>query len=315
MARPSAQQGRAPGRQRAPSRRSFCAGLVSLAGLASLAALGGLAACSHGEPPAPAHRGPPRRVVSLAPSMSEILVALHLDDRLVGVSDYCEGVTAKPPPARVGGLNNLNVEAILSLHPDLVLTVQRGDDRSLLPLARAGVEVMARDPESLEAVFATVEAVGERFERGDAARELVAGLRARLARVAAALAKAPSRPRVYVEVDYPPPWTIGRRSFVRDALVAAGGENLFDDLAAPYPTVDPEAIVVRDPDWILLLHPLDAPLAQRAGFAGLRAVRAGHVITDVDRDALLHSSPRLVDGIEQLARRLGADLPAPEPGR
>jgi iron complex transport system substrate-binding protein len=281
---------------------------LALLRAAVVAAGAALPSCGGDAPPATAAKSAgatPRRVVSLAPSMTETMVALGLGDRLVGISDYCPEVKADPPPARVGGLNNLNVEAVLARRPDLVMTVQNREDRSLLALKNHGVELFVEDPETLDAVLASIEAVGERFGRGDEARRLVGSLKARLAAVADAAAKLARRPRVFVEVDYPPPWTIGRRSFVRDAVVAAGAENLFDDLASAYPTVDPEAIVARDPDWIVLLHALDAPLAQRGGFALLRAVREGRVVTDLDRDALLHSSPRLVDGVEELAARLG----------
>lgn len=279
---------------------------LALLGVAVAATTAALPSCGREAPPTTAAKSaaPPRRVVSLAPSMTETLLALGLGDRLVGVSDYCPAVTADPPPARVGGLNNLNVEAILALHPDLVMTVQNGEDRSLLALKSRGVELLVNDPETLDAVFASIETVGARFGRGEEAGALVRSLKARLKVVAESAARLPRRPRVFLEVDYPPPWTIGRGSFVRDAVVAAGAENLFDDLPSAYPTVDPEAILARDPDWIVLLHPLDAPLSQRGGFARLRAVRDGRVISDLDRDALLHSSPRLIDGIEALAARL-----------
>lgn len=286
---------------------------LALLRAAVVAAAAVLPACARDAAPTAAAKpagATPRRVVSLAPSMTETLVALGLGDRLVGISDYCPAVKSDPPPARVGGLNNLNVEAVLALRPDLVMTVQNREDRSLLALKNHGVELFVEDPETLDAVLASIEAVGERFGRGDDARRLVGSLKARLAAVADAAAKLARRPKVFVEVDYPPPWTIGHGSFVRDAVVAAGALNLFDDLPGAYPTVDPEAILARDPDWIVLLHPLDAPLAQRGGFASLRAVRDGRVVTDFDRDALLHSSPRLVDGIEALAARLGVVAPA-----
>jgi cobalamin transport system substrate-binding protein len=302
----------------ATARRGLRARIAAAAAGVAFVAAAAATACRReapsAAPPASAAAAVPRRVVSLAPSMTETLVALGLGDRLVGVSDYCPDVKSDPPPARVGGLNNLNVEAVLALRPDLVMTVQNREDRSLLALKNHGVELLASDPETLDAVFASIASVGERFGRGDAARALVRSLRERLARVADAAAKLPRRPKVFLEVDYPPPWTIGRGSFVRDAVLAAGADNLFDDLASAYPTVDPEAILARDPDWIVLLHPIDTPLAQRGGFATLRAVREGRVVTDLDRDALLHSSPRLVDGIEALAARLGVVAASPASG-
>lgn len=275
-------------------------GLASL--LAAAVALA-TAACTHEAAPAPS-AGEPQRVVSLAPSTTETLIALGLADRIVGVSDYCPALTTTPPPERVGGLNNLNLEAVMALHPDLVISVQNPGDRTLATLQAHGVPVFTSDPESLDAVFTSIEQLGDRFRRGEKARALTTALRARVAKVAAAYANEPKRPRVYVEVDQQGPWTVGRNSFVRDAVTASGAVNLFDDVASAYPMVAAESVAARDPDWILVLHPNEVPFESRGALAKLRAVHDGHVITDLDRDALLHSSPRLVDGIEALARRL-----------
>src|SRR5258705_11403931 len=138
--------------------------LLRSAAPVALALLG--AACS--KPVAPPAEGPdgPRRVVALAPSLTDTLVALGLADRIVGVSDYCPDVGTKPPPVRVGGLNNLNVEAVLALHPDLVMSVQNPGDRTLVAFAERGVALYTDDPQSLPQVFASIEAIGERFPRG-----------------------------------------------------------------------------------------------------------------------------------------------------
>ena len=201
-------------------------------------------------PPAIARSGPPQRVVSLAPSCTETLVELGLADRLVGISDYCPELPAGIRAVRVGGLMNPNVEVLLQLKPDLVLTVQSAEDRALATLRRAGVAVRASDPQSLDAVLAEVQALGDLFEAGDAARALVASLQARLAAVRAKAPDGAGRPRLYVEVDHPGCWTIGSRSFVHDAVVAAGAENLFADVDKAYAEVSKEEIVTRAPDWI-----------------------------------------------------------------
>ncbi len=268
----------------------------------------GAAACGRGGE-AEARTGPPRRVVSLAPSCTETLIELGLSDRLVGISDYCPDLPAGARAVRVGGLVNLNVEAILKLRPDLVLTVQNDEDRSLATLRRQGVAVWARDPQSLEEVFESIAALAELFQAAERGTSLVADLRARVERVRAddiaARADGPAgAPRVYVEVDHPPCWTIGRRSFVHDALLAAGGVNVFGDVERGYVQVSQEELAARAPDWVLVLHPIEAPLAQRAELSGLDAVKQGRVIADFDRDSLLRSSPRLVRGIELLAKRL-----------
>jgi iron complex transport system substrate-binding protein len=246
-------------------------------------------------------------VACLAPSCTETLIELGLSDRLVAVSDYCPKPADGRDVPRVGGLLNPNVESILALRPDLVLTVHGADDRTTQSLRRRGVRVEARDPQSLEGILGFVLELGREFGVEGRAQELVGSLRARLAAVRGTVAGRSRRPRVYVEVDWPPCFTIGRRSFVHEALVAAGGENVFADLDERYVQVSQEAIVARRPDVVLLLHPVDRPPAKRPELANLSAVKEGRVIADLDRDSLLRSSPRLVSGIEQLAKRLAED--------
>jgi len=274
---------------------------------AAVALLAAVASCDPGATRTPALPAAPRRVVSLAPSCTETLVELGLADRLAGISDYCPELPAGLAAARVGGLVNPNVEAILALRPDLVLTVQNVEDRALAALRRRGVAVHAEDPQSLEEVLAEIGRLGALFGAGARAGELVASLRERLERVRLRHEARGARPRVYVEVDWPQCWTIGRRSFVHDALRAAGGENVFEDLDAAYAEVSKEEILARRPDWVVLLHAIDRPLAERPELAALEAVRAGRVIADLDRDSLLRSSPRLVRGVELLARRLAGE--------
>lgn len=247
----------------------------------------------------------PQRIVSLAPSCTETLIALGAAARLVGISDYCPELPAGGTAVRVGGLENLNVEALVGLAPDLVLTVQASDDRGLAALARLGVAVRGSNPQSIAAMVAEVEALAELVGAAERGRELAASLRARLEVVAKEVAARPARPRVYVEVDEGC-WTIGRASFVHEALVWAGGDNLFADVAQSYFQASQEELIGRAPDVVVLLHPIGRPLAERPEIAALAAFRAGRVVADLDRDALLRSSPRLVDGIEALARRLAA---------
>jgi iron complex transport system substrate-binding protein len=264
-------------------------------------------ACDHGTATEPtrALAGPPRRVISLAPSCTETLIELGLADRLVGKSDYCPELPPGCKAVSVGGLLNPNVEALLALKPDLVLTVQNADDRALQTLRRQGIPVHARDPQSLEQIFDEIVAIGALFGVEPRASELVASLRARIDAVRSrVVARGGDLPTIYVEVDYPDCWTIGHRSFVDDAVAAAGARNLFNDVDAAYTHVSKEEIVARAPRWVLFLHPLDGPIDGRRELAVLDAVKDGRVIADFDRDSLLHSSPRLVRGIELLAERL-----------
>jgi iron complex transport system substrate-binding protein len=164
-------------------------------------------------------------------------------------------------------------------------------------------------------MLASVASIADLFGVPERGATLVADLRARLARAAGELAAARAAgsasskpPRVYVEVDWPPCFTSGRRSFVHEALVAAGGENVFGDEERAYFPTSAEAVVARRPDVVLVLHPLDRPLSDRPEFASLGGAASGPVVIDLgpDRDLLLRSSPRLVRGVELLATRLAA---------
>ncbi|MSR45813.1 MAG: hypothetical protein EXS13_01880 [Planctomycetes bacterium] len=268
-----------------------------------IAALALLAGCDHRPTsPPPGRHVAPRRIVSLAPSCTETLVALGVAPLLVGISDYCPELPAGCAATRVGGLENLNVEALLELDPDLVLTVQAADDRGLAAFRRLGVAVRGSNPQSLAAMLAEVEALAVLVGVAERGRELAASLHARLD----AIARDPAAriPTIYVEVDEPGCFTIGHSSFVHEAVAAAGGLNVFGDVAQDYFQASQEALLARAPDVVLLLHPIGRPLAERPEIAGLAAFRNGRVIADFDRDSLLRSSPRLVDGIEALHRRL-----------
>jgi iron complex transport system substrate-binding protein len=249
---------------------------------------------------------PPKRVISLAPSCTETLIELGLADRIVGKSDYCPELPEGCHAVAVGGLLDPNVEALLALEPDLVMTVQNADDRALQALRRHGIAVHARDPQSLEQIFQEILDVGALFDVSERASALVASLRARLDAVKSRVAArgAAPLPSIYVEVDYPDCWTIGRRTFVDEAVTAAGARNLFRDVDSAYTHVNKEEIVARAPDWVLFLHKVEGSITARPELAALDAVKSGRVIADFDSESLLHSSPRLIHGIELLAERL-----------
>jgi iron complex transport system substrate-binding protein len=247
---------------------------------------------------------PPRRIVSLAPSCTETLIALGAAGWLVGISAFCPELAGEAGAVRLGGLENLNVEALVALAPDLILTVQPADDRALAALRRQGFRIRGSNPQTLAALLDEVAALGVLIGAEQRGRDLAESLRARLARLAEANASRTARPTVYVEVDEPGCWTIGRGSFVHEAVLAAGGSNVFGDAPQGYFQANRESLLARAPDWVVILHPPGRPLAERPEIAALPAFAAGRVIAEIDRDQLLRSSPRLVDGIEALAARL-----------
>lgn len=283
------------------------------------------------------------RVVSLLPSATEVVAALGLADDLVGVSFECD----QPPGIReratvvVGGLDTagltpgevdatvrarvaagedlytLHAGALAGLAPDLVITqdlcqvcaLPAGTVRDALAHLGTAADVLTLDPHTLDDVLGTVTAVGRAAGVPDRAAELVAGLRARLDAVAAAVAGRP-RPRVAVVEWTDPPFTAGH--WVPDLVVAAGGDPVGTTSGARSVPTTWDAVAATEPD-VVLVAPCGYGLADAVAQARTVATRLpGHAVWAIDADGLVvRPGPRLVDGVEAIAAVLHPDAVPP----
>lgn len=256
-----------------------------------------------------------RRVVSLAPSLTEILFALGAGDLTVGVTDFCDYPPAAAGRPKVGTVLAPNAEVVLTLHPDLVLATTEGNrQETVLLLERLGLPVFVVRPEGLDGVYASIQAVGRLLGRPTRARALVEVMRSRVRWVAGQVAR---RPRVRVlYVLWPDPLiTAGRGSIIDVLLRLAGGENVAGGIALRYPRLGLEEVLRVNPEVILLAGMGSRPLRPEAvggweGWQVLPAVRAGRV-RSLDGDLLHRPGPRIVEGLEAMARALHPDAFAP----
>jgi iron complex transport system substrate-binding protein len=249
-----------------------------------------------GTPPAA-----PRRVVALAPSLTDVVLALGLRDRLVGVTSVDDAPEVRSLP-RVGGFVDPNPEAILGLRPDLVLWVTDGAAlapmRRLAELARASgaFAILALDVVSVADVLATPRVVGEALGAPEAGRRLSAELSAQVERVRARSRGLPRR-RVLFVVGREPLVVAGPGSFPDELLRIAGCENAVAG-SRPWPVYPVEKAIAADPDLVV-----DAAVNEQAeGIARLSAipaVRAGRVVR-LPGDDLLRPGPRMIRGLEEL---------------
>ena len=192
------------------------------------------------------------RVVSLAPSLSEIVLELGAADLLVGVLDGGERPAALTQVPSVGRYGQLNIERLLSLKPDLILLWPG----SLGPaqreqLQRLNIPVYVAEPHSLEQLTTQVEAIARQLGRADAGRQLAAQLRQRLAELRQRYQRA-EPVRVFYQVWNQPLYTVGGGQIISDALTVCGARNVFDDLKLPAPQVSIESVLQRDPEVILV---------------------------------------------------------------
>ncbi|AZF34160.1 Vitamin B12 ABC transporter, B12-binding component BtuF [Pseudomonas sp. R4-35-07] len=192
------------------------------------------------------------RVVSLAPSLSEIVVELGAADLLVGVLDGGDRPTELANVPSVGRYGQLDMERLLSLKPDLILlwpgsigAAQREQ------LQRLNLPVYIAEPHSLEQLTAQVQAIAEQLGRGEAGRVLADKLRQRLADLRQRYQRA-EPVRVFYQVWNQPLYTVGGGQIISDALTVCGARNVFDDLTLPAPQVSIESVLQRDPELILV---------------------------------------------------------------
>ncbi|MDT9635215.1 cobalamin-binding protein [Pseudomonas marginalis] len=192
------------------------------------------------------------RVVSLAPSLSEIVVELGATDLLVGVLDGGERPAALANVPSVGRYGQLDMERLLSLKPDLILLwpgsvgpAQREQ------LQRLNIPVYVAEPHSLEQMTTQVQAIAEQLGRADAGRQLAAHLRQRLAQLRQRYQRAEPL-RVFYQVWNQPLYTVGGGQIISDALSVCGARNVFDDLKLPAPQVSIESVLQRNPEMILV---------------------------------------------------------------
>ena len=248
---------------------------------------------------------PPRRIVSLVPSVTEIVYALGAEHRLAGVTDFCDYPPAARGKPRVGGMINPNLETIVALKPDLVVaTTEGGREETVAQLKRLGIPTYLVAAHRVSDMTALTAGVGELTERRDAAATLVARLEQRIAAVTRAVLTRP-RPRV-LYVLWPEPLIVpGREALVTELIRLAGGESITAGEGDSYPRYSLEAAVARAPEVILLANhgAGTGPVHEEKwrGLTSLPAIRAGR-LQRVNGDLLHRYGPRIVDGLEQLAR-------------
>jgi iron complex transport system substrate-binding protein len=246
-----------------------------------------------------------RRVVCLAPSVTNTVYALGAAAEIAGVTEY----SFYPPEARekpsVGEIVHPSLEKIISLRHDLVIAVASlNDAETVLKLERAGVPVFLLNMSSLADLYRAVATIGKLLDRQNQATILVAQLRARESKVRAQWRNQQAR-SVFLVLSMDPCITAGRNAFLTELIAAAGGRSVTEDLPRDWLQVNLEAIIPKMPDYILLIKGSPFGLREmqrRAGWSSLEAVRNGRVV-EVD-DRIQYPAPVTFDALEDLASQL-----------
>jgi iron complex transport system substrate-binding protein len=248
---------------------------------------------------------PPRRIVSMAPSLTEIVFLLGRAESLVGVTRFCNYPAAATSLPKIGGVSDPDVERIVALSPDLVLCTTDGNPREKVrALEEMGIPCFAVAPQNLEAVFTAIERLGVLLGAADRGRAEAGALRRR-ARLASSAFRDVEKPSVLFVVSTVPIIAAGEGTFMDELVRLAGGKNAAARFSARYPRLSVEELVAARPDMIFV-----------AGMAGVErfppevtrwkevpAFRDGVVIT-LDGDLVTRPGPRLVTALERVSAAL-----------
>jgi iron complex transport system substrate-binding protein len=257
----------------------------------------------------------PTRIVSLAPSNTEIVCALDACDDLVGVTDFDDY------PAQVTDVTHVvvgavvDVEEVAAAQPQLILAAGNELTPSTVidQLAQLGYPVLSLYPHNLDGVYDDIALVGAAIDAQSAADELVTSLRAREAAVTSAVASAQA-PRTFYEVGVfeGSIYTAGKDSFLASLIELAGGEPITGDPAST--AIQLEDLIAADPELILLgdaaYDPSITPatVATRPGWSGMTAVTDGRIVVVLDDPVITRPGPRILDGLEAMARAIHPEL-------
>lgn len=249
---------------------------------------------------------PPRRIVSLAPNITEILFALGADEETVGVTLNCNYPERVKEKARVGNYISLDFERILSLKPDLIIATGAGNTRETVDrLERLGIPTYVVFPKKFDDVLKSILHIGQIVHREEKARSIIQEMKERKQRVIERTDSLP-RPRVFLQIGESPLVTVGKGSFADDLIRLAGGENIAGEERQMYPRFGREEVLRRSPEVIIIstMNPkgdYDRVKSEWNQWKAIPAVKEGRIHL-IHSDLIDRPSPRIIEGLEEMAR-------------
>ena len=252
----------------------------------------------------------PDRIVSIGPSITEFLFALGAGPRVVGVDDFSDAPAAASQVEKVGGIK-VNFEKVVSLKPDLVLSVKFSDG-TIEKLAGAGLLVLVVDPQSAGDVARTAILLGRAV--GSEGETMARDIQKRVDDVRTKTAAATTKPRVYHEIDASDPtkiFTVGPGSYIQDLIGIAGGQNIAASATSAYPQLSAEEILRSDPEIIVLAaadySAKPEQVAARSGWSVIAAVKNKRIFT-IAPNLINRPGPRVGEAAEAYAKLVHPEL-------
>jgi iron complex transport system substrate-binding protein len=248
----------------------------------------------------------PERIVSLAPNLTEIVYAVGAGPRLVGNTTYCDYPPEANQVTKVGDTLHPSIERILALRPQLILVSTASQLETFArQLDEQQIAVYVTDPRDLDGVLRSIASVGDLLGQRAEAERVASELRARAAKVEEATKSSPAV-SVFYQLSAEPLYTAGRDSYITDLIRRAGGRSVTADVPGAWPRYSDESALASRPEAIVMATGGSMGEANADIAAALKtspAAKSGRIIK-INGDYLSRPGPRLVDGLEQMARAL-----------
>ena len=254
----------------------------------------------------------PLRVVSLAPSLTEIVYALDMGDRLCGVTRYSDYPKKAQKLPRVGSYIKLELERIVRLKPDICLAVKDGNPpKTIERIRNFGIPVFVVNPEGIETILSSILAIGKAIGAEEKAKSVTSTMARRLAAIDETIRHAPSRPKLFFQIGISPIVSVGRGTFLDEMIHRAGAENAVQS-QTPYPRFSTEQVLALAPEMIIITSMARDDIFSEVkktweSWPSLPAVQK-KAIHLVNSDILDRPTPRVVDGLEMLAKLIHPTL-------
>ncbi|MGE5677944.1 MAG: helical backbone metal receptor [Pseudomonadota bacterium] len=245
----------------------------------------------------------PQRIVSLSPSNTEIVFALGAEDKLVGVTSYCDYPEAAKSIEQVGTFDGPNMELIKKVQPDVVLAGYIKED-AVKAMEDMGITVVVTEAESFEAIYTSIDIIGKITGKADKAQEIITGMKDKIAEINEKN-KDKSKPKVFYVVWTDPLTTAGSNTFINDVIKTAGGINVAEK-AEGWAKYSAEQLLADNPEMIVAaLHSTNSGISKDALagspiFSKLDCVKQGKVYVMSEDNIISRPGPRIVQAIEEM---------------
>jgi len=261
----------------------------------------------------------PEKIISLVPSITEVVYALGLEDKLVGVTKYCNYPEAAKDKPIIGGYSSVDLEKVVEIQPDLILATRIHRAEVIPELERLGLTVLDLYPTTLDEVMEAITLVGKCTGKEDEASQLVTEIRDRISAITSETVNLTEaqRPRVFYVQWHDPLKTAGSGNRIHELIELAGGTNIAQDLSGISVTISLEAVIGANPEVIVagvgMAAGEDSPLQLALTEPRLKGVdaRINKQVYGMDNDLINRAGPRIADALELLAKMIHPEIFGP----